>query len=346
MTDRTPPPIRRLAAACAVACGLAACGGEAVAQAPQLRAEWRVHAPADAASLNPGPAAWLAGGNYYHAPGGRRVFFRRGGVRGRPVLLALHGFPTSSYDWHAVWPGLTARFDVVAPDLLGHGFSDKPKRRPYSVFEQADLVQGLLTALGVREAHVLSHDYGDTITQELLARSREGRPGAVRVESVAFANGGLFLKAQNLTAIHRLFRSPLGVPAEPVVVRPLFDAVMKSLFAPDARRAEAELPDLWQLLKRDGGKFVLHDVIQYLDERDRYEARWGGALATTSAPLALIYGPLDRVSGETVAREFAKVAPTGRLVRLDGTGHYPHLEAPGRFFRAFDAFHDGIGTPR
>ena len=336
MTTRPAPPTRRRVRLAAALGAVAV----AVFAAPSADAGPR------AEPLNPGPAAWFAGGNYYTHPTGRRLFFRRDGAAGRPVLLALHGFPTSSYDWHAIWPGLTARFDVIAPDLLGHGFSDKPKRYRYSVFEQADLVQGLLTALGVREAHVLSHDYGDTITQELLARHREGRPGAVRIRSVAFANGGLFLKAQNLTAIHKLFRSPLGVPAEPLVVRPLFDLVMKGLFAPDAPRAEAELPDLWQLLRRDGGKFVLHEVIQYLDERDEYEARWGGALAATSAPLALIYGPLDRVSGETIARKFAEVAPTGRLARLDGTGHYPHLEAPGRFHAAFAAFHDAIGTPR
>ena len=335
MTTGPPPPTRRrLRLAAALGAVVLAFAARPAAAGPRDE------------PLNPGPAAWYAGGNYYTHPTGRRLFFRRDGGAGKPVLLALHGFPTSSYDWHSIWPGLTARFDVIAPDLLGHGFSDKPKHYRYSVFEQADLVQGLLTALGVREAHVLSHDYGDTITQELLAREREGRPGAVRVRSVAFANGGLFLKAQNLTAIHKLFRSPLGVPAEPLVCRPLFDAVMTGLFAPEAPRAEAELPDLWQLLRRDGGKFVLHEVIQYLDERERFDDRWTGALATTRAPLALIYGPADRVSGETIARKFAEVAPTGHLVRLDGTGHYPHLEAPGRFLAAFVRFHDDLGTPR
>ena len=342
MTERTPPPAGQFAAACAVLCGLAVGGADAAAQAPPGR---RVHAPADAASLNPGPAAWLAGGNYYHAPGGRRIFLRRDGAVGRPALLALHGFPTSSYDWHRVWPGLTGRFDVIAPDLLGHGFSDKPERR-YSVFEQADLVEGLLAALRVREVHVLSHDYGDTVTQELLARFAEDRPGSVRIRSVAFANGGLFVENQRLTAVHRLFESPLGEPAERVVTRPAFDLVMRGLFGPDPGPATDDLPDLWQLLKRDGGRLVLHDVIQYLKERRAYGDRWAAALAATPAPLALIYGPDDRVSGEAIARKFAEVAPRGRLVRLDGTGHYPHLEAPGRFFGAFAAFHDAINTPR
>ena len=292
--------------------------------------------------LGPGPAAWRAGGHYF-THRGRRIIYRRNGSG--PVLLALHGYPTSSYDFHAVWPGLTARFDVIAVDLLGFGFSEKPKRRPYSVFEQADILEDLLGRLGVGEVHILSHDYGDTITQELLARRREGRPRTPEIRSVAFANGGLFLKAQNLTIIHRLFRSPLGVPAEPVVVEPLFDLVMKGLLA-ESTEDRVDLHALWQTLRYNGGTFVLHDAIQYLDERDEYEARWTNTLADTPAPLALIYGPEDRVSGETIARRFREVAPGGRLWRLDGVGHYPHLEAPGRFLAAFHAFHDGLGTPR
>ena len=292
--------------------------------------------------LGPGPAAWRAGGRYF-THRGRRIFYRRNGSG--PVLLAVHGYPTSSYDFHALWPSLTERFDVIAVDLLGFGFSDKPKRGPYSVFEQADILEDLLGRLGVEEVHVLSHDYGDTITQELLARRREGRPRTPAIRSVAFANGGLFLEAQNLTAIHHLFRSPLGVPAEYAVSEGPFRVVMRSLLGDDTK-GRVDLHALWQVLRYDGGTFVLHDAIQYLDERDEYEARWTGTLADTPAPLALIYGPEDRVSGETIARRFREVAPAGRLWRLDGTGHYPHLEAPGRFLAAFHAFHDGLGTPR
>ena len=107
------------------------------------------------------------------------------------MLVLVHGFPTSSWDWHAVWPALEARFRVVALDMLGYGLSDKPAGHDYSIFEQADLQEALLGRLGIGACHVLAHDYGDTVVQELLARRVEKKPGVGTFHSVCFLNGGL-----------------------------------------------------------------------------------------------------------------------------------------------------------
>ena len=90
-----------------------------------------------------------------------------------PTLLLLHGYPTSSWDWEAIWPELCTRFRVVALDFLGFGFSEKPYPYDYQIREQADLVEALVADLGLTRFHVLAHDYGDTVAQELLARQNE-----------------------------------------------------------------------------------------------------------------------------------------------------------------------------
>ena len=102
---------------------------------------------------------------------GFEIFFRREGSG--PTLLLVHGYPFSSFDWKEIWASLTERFTVIAPDMLGMGFSAKPREYEYSVHDHADMHEALLAHLGVSECHVLAHDIGDSVAQELLARHEE-----------------------------------------------------------------------------------------------------------------------------------------------------------------------------
>ena len=120
---------------------------------------------------------------------GHQMFVR---IRGQCVaLLLIHGFPTASWDWCKLWPELAHHFTLMAADLLRFGFSAKPPHHDYRIGEQADLCLAALAEAGIGEAHVLSHDYGDTVAQELLARACEGRC-PVTLRSVVLLNGGLF----------------------------------------------------------------------------------------------------------------------------------------------------------
>src|SRR5690349_7698948 len=110
---------------------------------------------------------WRAQGRSYEHHR-QEIFYRDEGAG--EILLCIHGFPTASWDWHAIWPELVARFRVIAPDMVGFGFSAKPADYSYSIMDQADLHEGLLASLGIRRAYILAHDYGDTVAQELLAR--------------------------------------------------------------------------------------------------------------------------------------------------------------------------------
>ncbi|QDT16111.1 Soluble epoxide hydrolase [Alienimonas californiensis] len=291
--------------------------------------------------LPPKAAAWLAGGQFFNDRG-RPIFFRREG-RG-PTLLVIHGFPTSSYDYAEMWPALTARFDVIAVDLLGSGFSDKPFPYDYSVLEQANILERFTTALGVDRAHVLAHDYGGTVTQELLARQNEGR-SSLCLESVTFLNGGLFIQAQCLTPIHYLFDSPLGVPVGALTCEPAFKCITKSFMGQAAKAGAVDLDGMWAILNYNRGQRVLHGIIQYLDERKQFERRWTAALAHARCPLAYVYGAEDKVSGDTIARRFSEVVPHAPVVRMCGVEHYPHTEAPARTAAIFHALHDGWGAP-
>src|SRR5262252_6217267 len=119
---------------------------------------------------------WLAGGGRQPVRLAARewnVFVRTGGAGDWCTLL--HGFPTSSFDWHRVWDALAASRRVLAFDFLGFGDSDKPADHAYSLIEQTDLVEALWRAHGVRRTALVAHDYGVSVAQELLARLAEGR---------------------------------------------------------------------------------------------------------------------------------------------------------------------------
>jgi pimeloyl-ACP methyl ester carboxylesterase len=155
-----------------------------------------------------------------------------------PPLLLIHGFPTASLDWHLIVPALARDHRVIMADLIGFGFSDKPRAHRYSVFDYADQLQGLLQHLGITAVHVLAHDLGDTVAQELLARQQAAASGLARLCSVAFLNGGLFPTHHRPRPIQRLLAGPL----RPVLVHLLrersfsrsFSAEFGSATQPDA----------------------------------------------------------------------------------------------------------------
>ncbi|NXV13120.1 MEST protein, partial [Cepphus grylle] len=125
--------------------------------------------------LSPALLSWRSSGGYFTYKD-QNIFYRdsTGAVGSSDIVVLLHGFPTSSYDWCKIWEGLTQRFHrVIALDFVGFGFSDKPRPHRYSIFEQASIVEGLVRHLGLHHQRInlLSHDYGDTVAQELLHRS-------------------------------------------------------------------------------------------------------------------------------------------------------------------------------
>ena len=94
------------------------------------------------------------------------------GPERREPLLVLHGFPTSSFDFHQVVDRLAADRRVLLFDMLGYGLSDKPDRA-YTFAGQADIAMALARAVGVHRLSMLTHDVGDTVGGELLARQME-----------------------------------------------------------------------------------------------------------------------------------------------------------------------------
>ncbi|WP_054813730.1 alpha/beta fold hydrolase [Nocardia arizonensis] len=288
-------------------------------------------------------AAWRAGGRRF-THRSHQIFWQDGGSGGDgDTLLCIHGFPTASWDWHAIWPGLSADFArVIAPDMIGFGWSAKPRHYDYTIADQADLHEQLLSEQGVGRVHILAHDYGDTVAQELLARAEErartGTPG-LSIESVCLLNGGLFPEAHHPRPIQRLLAGPLGPLVGRLGGERTFARSLSSVFGPNTKPDARAMRQFWILWCSKHGKRNGHKLIGYMAERRRHRERWVGALRSAAVPLRLVDGLLDPVSGARMVRRYRELIPRADVVELPEVGHYPQLEAPEQTLRAVLDFH-------
>src|SRR5689334_16669760 len=114
--------------------------------------------------------AWRKRGRDEEFRGRRIHLFARAGRD--PLLLLLHGFPSSSYDWRILLDHETEHA-AIAPDLLGFGLSEKPPDHTYTLHWQADLVEDLVSGHD-RPVFLIAHDMGTSVATELMARDLEG----------------------------------------------------------------------------------------------------------------------------------------------------------------------------
>lgn len=261
---------------------------------------------------------------------GREVFCVDTGERGSGCrcLLILHGFPTSSLDFHRVLDALADRHRVVVHDHLGFGFSAKPAEYSYSLLEQAEVAFGLWERLGVEKGHLLAHDYGTGVATEVLARrERGGIP--VELESVTLANGSVLVELARLRLSQRLARSPLLGPIFSLLVtRGYFRRVMRRLWGNPKRARRDDLDAMWDALREGDGHLRTTQISSYLDERVRFRGRWLGALRRLDLPAHVLWGRRDPVAVPAIAERLAEEIPGARLTWLGELGHYPMLEDP------------------
>ena len=244
------------------------------------------------------------------------------------VVLCLHGFPASSFDYHKIWDDLTREFAVLAFDMIGYGFSAKPAGFDYTTFAQTDVLEALLAHLGVERVHILAHDYGNTITQELLARAEEGRL-KFSIETICFLNGALFPETHRPILAQKILIGPIGFLFGRLITDGIFKKSLASVFGAGTQPTAAELDDFARLFNFNGGKRIAHKLIRYMTERRKYRERWVGPLVRMTQPFRFINGLEDQVSGAHLVKRFREVVPAQKdIVELAGIGHFPQLEAP------------------
>lgn len=256
------------------------------------------------------------------------IFVMDEGNRDLPTILFIHGFPTSSWDWQPMWDALGKHYRLLALDMLGFGFSDKPDNRSYTIHRQADIVEALVDAKQLTHFHVLAHDYGDTVAQELLARQLDGT-GAGKWLSCCFLNGGLFPETHRALLTQKLLLSPLGSLINSMSGYTQFRRSFSSVFGPNSKPSEEELQAFWTIINTNNGRHIFHNLITYIRDRKQHRERWVSALQNSTFPMGLINGSADPVSGEHMVTRYQELnCRLDYLAQLPSIGHYPQVEDP------------------
>lgn len=269
---------------------------------------------------------------------GQQIRYWLAGDADAEPLLLIHGFPSASWDWHRLWAPLAERYRLIACDMLGFGYSAKPRGHAYSLLEQADLQQALLAHVGERRpVHVLAHDYGDSVAQELIARHQDGQ---LQLASCVFLNGGLFPETHHPVRVQKLLLGPLGPLIGRLFSRRKLAQSFARIFGPHTQASEAELDALWQLVAYNNGPAVMHRLIRYMPERRQQRQRWVTAMQATALPMRVIDGAFDPISGAHMVARYRELIAHADTVLLDGIGHYPQLEAPAAVLDHYLQFRD------
>ena len=257
-----------------------------------------------------------------------------------PVVLLIHGWPTSSIDWFGVADQLSASFRVCALDFPGYGFSDKPQGWGYSLPRDAELIEFYLDqVVGAEAAVVVAHDRGDSVALLHAARCAQGR-SAVALEHLVLSNGNIFLPLSNLTDAQRQILDEDSGPqiAAALTADQLAQGMGAATFTPPREAGDPDVQAMAAAFAHDDGVRVVHETIQYLVERSQDEAQWLASLATASFPVTLIWGLYDTVSPPRVAayvwNEYLMRKPgANRLYFIPDANHYVQNDRPDAFVK-------------
>jgi pimeloyl-ACP methyl ester carboxylesterase len=265
---------------------------------------------------------------------GHRVTFRRAGWG--PVVLLIHGISGSSATWDGVIGALSEHYTVVAPDLLGHGESAKP-RGDYSLGAYASGIRDLLSAIGHERATVVGHSLGGGVAMQLAYQFPERCERLVLVSS-----GGL---GREVSLLLRAATLPGSEWVLPLLAGRRVTSAARSVGGALARvgvRPAPDVSEMWrgfESLSDPGAREAFIHTLRSLVEPSgqRVSARDRLYLAENVATL-LIWGERDPIIPLRHGVAAHQQIPGSQLVTFPTAGHFPYLDDPDRFVRVLRDF--------
>jgi pimeloyl-ACP methyl ester carboxylesterase len=253
---------------------------------------------------------------------GIKVFYREAGPADAPVLLLLHGFPTSSHMFRDLIPKLADRFRVVAPDYPGYGFSDAPPAGEfaYSFERLTDVIEGFTQRLGLHRYSLYLQDFGGPVGFRLATRHPARVQALIVQNAVAHAEG----LSEGFAAARR-FWADRNPQTEKEMRGLLTLETTKFQYLHGAARPERISPDSWTLdqalLDRPGNAEVqLALLYDYQHNLTRYPA-WQAYLREHRPPMLVLWGLNDPFFTVAGARAYQRDVPQAEL-HFFGAGHF------------------------
>ncbi|MDQ1386349.1 MAG: hypothetical protein QOG65_3728 [Actinomycetota bacterium] len=258
---------------------------------------------------------------------GHRVGYRCAGTG--PVVVLIHGMAGSSATWRAVMPALAERFTVIAPDLMGHGESEKP-RGDYSLGAFASGVRDLILALGHDRATLVGQSLGGGVAMQFAYQFPERCERLVLVSS-----GGL---GEEVSVLLRLLTLPGAELVLPLACTNRVHGAgvrVAGWLGSIGLRTNPHLTEIWEsygsLADSETRTAFLHTLRAVVDIAGQRVSAADRLYLAADAPTLIVWGDRDSIIPVEQGRATHAAIPGSRLEIFEGTGHFPHCERPDRF---------------
>jgi len=257
-----------------------------------------------------------------------------------PAILLIHGIGDNSTTWSSVQSTLAQRFTVIAPDLLGHGKSDKP-RADYSVAAYANGMRDLLSVLDIERVTVVGHSLGGGVAMQFAYQFPQ------LVDRLILVGAGGVTKDVNFAL--RIASLPMGTEALAVLRLPLVLPAVQAAgkvagLAIGNTALGRDLPEMLRILKDlpepTASSAFARTLRAVVDWRGQVVTMLDRCYLTESVPVQLIWGSHDSVIPVSHARLAHAAMPGSALEIFDGSGHFPFHDDPDRFVEIMERFID------
>jgi pimeloyl-ACP methyl ester carboxylesterase len=273
---------------------------------------------------------------------GTKVFYREAGNPTAPVVLLLHGFPTSSHMYRYLIPRLADRFRVIAPDLPGFGFSDAPNRSQFKyTFENlTEVMDGFTEALKLEHYAIYVFDYGAPIGFRLALKHPE------RITAVVSQNGNAYEEglSEGWNPIQKYWKEPTAanrtalrdfLKPETTKWQYVYGVTEESMVAPEAYTLDSAL------LARPGNDEIQLDLFLDYASNVALYPKFQAYLRSTKVPVLAVWGKNDPFFLPPGAEAFKRDNPKAEVHFYD-TGHFAletHVQEIADTTREFLARH-------
>ena len=254
-----------------------------------------------------------------------------------PALLLLHGIAGSSRTWRDVIPRLTDRFTVLAPDLTGHGQSEKPVG-DYSLGAFASGIRDLLEVLDIDRATIIGQSFGGGVAMQLAYQHPEGCERLVLVDS-----GGLGREVNWMLRFMTLPGTEYVMPVIfPGFVRNWGDSLFRTINDHGIRMGR--ISEMWSayasLAEAENRRAFARTIRSVIDPGGQTVSAMDRLYLASAIPTLIIWGDRDDIIPVSHAYAAHEAMPRSRLVVIEGVGHFPQIEAPAHFVESIVDFVD------
>jgi pimeloyl-ACP methyl ester carboxylesterase len=254
-----------------------------------------------------------------------------------PALLLLHGIAGSSRTWRDVIPRLTDRFTIIAPDLVGHGQSEKPVG-DYSLGAFASGIRDLLEVLDIGRATIIGQSFGGGVAMQLAYQHPEGCERLVLVDS-----GGLGREVNWMLRVMTLPGTEYVMPMIfPGFVRDWGDSLFRTINDRGIRLGR--IAEMWSayasLAEAENRQAFVRTIKSVVDPGGQTVSAMDRLYLASAMPTLIVWGERDDIIPVSHAHAAHQAMPGSRLEIIEGVGHFPQIEAPEQFVEMLVDFID------